>query len=96
MYTTIVLPYDGSEHSARAIPVAAALAKRTGARVELVIVHDPSAYIPFVPGEVAIPVYDQELVQAHRDRDAEVLARAVACCVSGLSAGKKSAQCCCA
>jgi nucleotide-binding universal stress UspA family protein len=78
MYTTIVLPYDGSEHSARAIPVAAALAKRTGARVELVIVHDPSAYIPFVPGEVAIPVYDQELVQAHRERDAEVLARAVA------------------
>ena len=78
MYTTIVLPYDGSEHSARAIPVAAALAKRTGARVELVIVHDPSAYIPFVPGEVAIPGYDQELVQAHRERDAEVLARAVA------------------
>lgn len=78
MYTTIVVPYDGSVHSARAIPVAAALAKRTGARIELVIVHDPSAYIPFVPGEVAIPVYDQELVQAHRERDAEALARAVA------------------
>jgi nucleotide-binding universal stress UspA family protein len=78
MYTTILVPYDGSAHSARAIPVASALAKRTGARVQLVIVHDPSAYIPFVPGEVAIPVYDQELVQAHRDRDAEALGRAVA------------------
>jgi len=78
MYTTIVVPYDGSPHSARAIQVAAALAKRTGARVDLVIVHDPSAYIPFVPGEVAIPVYDQELVQLHRDRDAAVLADAVA------------------
>lgn len=77
MYTTIVVPYDGSVHSARALPVAAALAKRTGARVELVIVHDPSAYIPFVPGEVAIPVYDQELVQAHRQRDADALERAV-------------------
>jgi nucleotide-binding universal stress UspA family protein len=78
MYTTMLVPYDGSRHSARALPVAAALAKRTGARVVLVIVHDPSAYIPFVPGEVAIPVYDQELVQLHRDRDAAALADAVA------------------
>lgn len=77
MYTTIVVPYDGSVHSARALPVAAALARRTGAGVELVIVHDPSAYIPFVPGELAIPVYDQELVQAHRQRDADALERAV-------------------
>jgi nucleotide-binding universal stress UspA family protein len=78
MYTSIVVPYDGSPLSGRAIPVAAALAKRTGARVDLVIVHDPSAYIPFVPGEVAIPVYDQELVQAHRKRDVAILEAAVA------------------
>lgn len=77
MYTSILVPYDGSVHSARALPVAAALATRTGAAVQLAIVHDPSAYIPFVPGEVAIPVYDQELVQAHRDRDLQVLDAAV-------------------
>jgi len=77
MYTSILVPYDGSVHSARALPVAAALATRTGASVQLAIVHDPSAYIPFVPGEVAIPVYDQELVQAHRERDQQVLDTAV-------------------
>lgn len=78
MYTSILVPYDGSVQSARALPVAAALAARTGASVQLAIVHDPSAYIPFVPGEVAIPVYDQELVQAHRTRDQQVLETAVA------------------
>ncbi|GAB1344293.1 universal stress protein [Gemmatimonas sp.] len=78
MYTSILVPYDGSVHSARALPVAAALAARTGASVQLAIVHDPSAYIPFVPGEVAIPVYDQELVQAHRSHDQHVLDAAVA------------------
>ncbi|AMW05682.1 universal stress protein [Gemmatimonas phototrophica] len=78
MYTSIFVPFDGSAHSARALPVAAALAARTGASVQLAIVHDPSAYIPFVPGEVAIPVYDQELVQAHRAHDQQVLDAAVA------------------
>lgn len=78
MYTSILVPYDGSAPSARALPVAAALAARTGASVQLAVVHDPSAYIPFVPGEVAIPVFDQELVQAHRTRDQQVLDAAVA------------------
>lgn len=78
MYTSIFVPIDGSTHSARALPVAAALAARTGASVQLAIVHDPSAYIPFVPGEVAIPVYDRELVQAYRARDQEALDTAVA------------------
>jgi len=77
MYSSILVPYDGSAHSAQALPVATALALRTGASVQLVIVHDPSAYIPFVPGEVAIPVYDQELVHAHRERDQRVLDAAV-------------------
>lgn len=77
MYSSILVPFDGSAHSARALPVASALAKRTGASVQLAIVHDPSAYIPFVPGEVAIPVYDQELVNAHRERDLQVLNAAV-------------------
>jgi nucleotide-binding universal stress UspA family protein len=78
MYTSIFVPFDGSALSARALPVAAALAARTGASVQLAIVHDPSAYIPFVPGEVAIPVYDQELVQAHRSHDERAVEAAVA------------------
>jgi nucleotide-binding universal stress UspA family protein len=77
MYKIILVPFDGSAQSARALPVASALAARSGARIQLAIVHDPSAYIPFVPGEVAIPVYDQEVVQAHRARDQQVLDAAI-------------------
>lgn len=73
MYQSLLVPIDGSAHSARALPVAAALARRTGATLDVVIVHDPSAYIPFVPGEVAIPVYDQELVDAHKAQDQRTL-----------------------
>lgn len=77
MYRTLFVPVDGSALSARALPVAAAIARRTGARIQLALVHDPSAYIPFVPGEVAIPVFDQDLVHSQRERDAEVLAATV-------------------
>jgi nucleotide-binding universal stress UspA family protein len=65
MYKTILVPFDGSALSARAMPVAVALARRTGARLILALVHDPSAYIPFVPGELALPAYDAELVSEH-------------------------------
>ena len=78
MYKTILVPFDGSVLSARAIPVAVALARRTGARLQLALVHDPSAYIPFVPGEVAIPVYDAELVSEHRTQDQAALNAALA------------------
>lgn len=77
MYKSILVPFDGSAHSAHALPVAAALAQRCNAAVQLVIVHDPSAYIPFVPGEVAIPVYDQALVQSQREQDQQLLDAAV-------------------
>ena len=78
MYRSILVPYDGSAPSARTLPLAAAIARHTGASVRVAIVHDPSAYIPFVPGEVAIPVYDQELVATHRRHDQELLDAAVA------------------
>ena len=77
MYKTILVPFDGSALSARALPVAVALARRTGANLQLALVHDPSAYIPFVPGEVAIPVYDAELVNEHRQQDQAALDAAV-------------------
>lgn len=67
MYRTILVPFDGSALSALAIPAAAALAERAHAAVHLVAVHDPSAYIPFVAGEVAVPVYDAAVEREHRD-----------------------------
>jgi nucleotide-binding universal stress UspA family protein len=78
MYRSLLVPLDGSAHSARALPLASALAKRMGATVHVVTVNDPSAYIPFIPGEVGIPVYNQELVAARRAQDQETLNAAVA------------------
>src|SRR6187402_3413353 len=76
MYQTILVPVDGSEFSARALPVAVELARRTGATLHLALVHDPSSYIPFVPGEVAVPVYDAGLVSAQHDADLARLSKA--------------------
>ena len=69
MYKTILVPLDGSTFSAKAIPVAAALAKRSGAALHLVTVLDPSAYVPFVPGEVLVPVMDTDALSARRNAD---------------------------
>lgn len=66
MYRTILVPFDGSALSAQAIPLAGELARRTGASLHLAIVHDPSAYIPFVAGEVAVPTYDAAMEQEQR------------------------------
>lgn len=77
MYQTILVPVDGSEFSARALPVAAELARRSGATLHVVTVHDPSAFIPFVPGEVAVPVYDAALANDQRAESQAVLDRHV-------------------
>lgn len=63
MYQTIFVPLDGSEFSARALPVAAALARRTGARLVLAVVFDPSMFLRFTPGEATVPSFDQQLVE---------------------------------
>lgn len=73
MYKKLLVPFDGSPFSARAWPIAAALARSTGATLHLVLVHDPSSYIPFVAGEVAIPVYDAEFVHERRADDQRAL-----------------------
>ena len=78
MYKTLLVPLDGSVFSAHALPVAAALAKRTDATVHVLLVNDPSTYIPFVPGEVAVPVYDADLVRERRAADQAMLDREVA------------------
>lgn len=78
MYQTLLVPLDGSELASHAIPVATEIARRTGAMLHLALVHDPSAYIPFVPGEVVVPVYDAELVRERRVADQATLDAAVA------------------
>ncbi|MEO7999626.1 MAG: universal stress protein [Gemmatimonadaceae bacterium] len=58
MYQSILVALDGSEFSASALPTAAALARRTGGRLNLVVVFDPSTMLHFAPGEATIPVFD--------------------------------------
>lgn len=69
MFHTLLVPLDGSPFSAKALPVAAALAKRTGATLHVVTVLDPTAYVPFVPGEVLVPVMDTDALEARRTAD---------------------------
>ncbi len=78
MYRTILVPFDGSTLSASAVPLAIDLARRTAATVHLAMVHDPSSYIPFVAGEVAVPIYDGELEKEHRAADVRKLDDAIA------------------
>lgn len=78
MYQTLLVPLDGSEFAMHAIPVAVAIARRNDSMVHLALVHDPSAYIPFVPGEVVVPVYDAGLVRERRAADQASLDSAVA------------------
>ena len=47
MYSTVIVPLDGSTFAERAIPVAAAVASRTGARLVLVRVHDTAPHVAF-------------------------------------------------
>lgn len=77
MYKTLLVPIDGSAYSARALPIAAALAKRTGATVHVTMVHDPSAFIPFMSGDGVVPAYDSALVQTRRNDDQALVAQAV-------------------
>lgn len=77
MYTSILVPIDGSDTGAQSIPVAAAIAAKCGARLHVAMVHDPSMFIPFVPGEVAVPVYDADAVSEQKREAEDTIAREV-------------------
>ena len=55
MFQTLLVPLDGSPFSAKALPVATALAKRTGASLHVVTVLDPSAVRALRAGRGAGP-----------------------------------------
>lgn len=67
MYQSILVPLDGSEFSARALPAAAALARRTGATLNLVVVFDPSTMLNFGPGETSVPAFDATMINSRCD-----------------------------
>ena len=73
MYRNLLVPLDGSAFSASAVPVAAEIARRSGAVVHLALVVDPSAYVPFVTGEIALPVFDAKRTEETRQRDQQLL-----------------------
>ena len=90
MYKTILVPLDGSAVGRNALPVAAQIALRTGARLHLLLVHDPGQYISFVPGEIAVPMYDADDVLVRRNASERDIEREVSALVSqGLDAKGK-------
>ena len=83
MYQSILVPLDGSSASSQALPVASQIAARSGAHVHLLMVHDPGQFINFVPGEVAIPMYDADDVSRRREESDRNIAIAVQSLVAG-------------
>jgi nucleotide-binding universal stress UspA family protein len=68
MIRTILVPLDGSAFAERALPVAAALARRLGASLHLVSVHDPaSGFIDPATAAVASVELDQEIRSAQQE-----------------------------
>ena len=68
MYQSILVPLDGSVFSAAALPVAAAFARRTGARLHLVTVYDPSSFLHFTPGDVNMATFTPAAVDDRCER----------------------------
>lgn len=82
MFSTIVVPLDGSTFGERSLPTAAALASRSAAALDLVHVHQPAA--PKSGAPVLDSRFDDEMEEHMRERVralAETLAR-----VHGLNA----------
>jgi nucleotide-binding universal stress UspA family protein len=65
MVRSVVVPLDGSRFSEAALPVAARLARSAGARLTLVMVHEPTmAFVPAADIPAPVPPDDAEL-RAH-------------------------------
>src|SRR5688572_26065750 len=65
MIRKILVPLDGSEFGEHALPLAAELARRTGAMLHLIHVHQP---VPAVPaaGLELVDLYDSHLKDSER------------------------------
>lgn len=70
IYSDIVIPVDGSSFSERAIPYAAAIARRSSGRLRVVLVHTPlSLYAADMPGTPVSQQWEDE----HRQAEASYL-----------------------
>jgi nucleotide-binding universal stress UspA family protein len=71
MYRSIMLPVDGTETDAQAIPIATSLARRCGAQLRVVHVHEPA---PIGEWELMTPFRFEGVETSERDWDgAELL-----------------------
>jgi nucleotide-binding universal stress UspA family protein len=75
MYRSIVVPLDGSAFAEQALPLAAAIATRTGAALRLVRVWEPPYHFvtELAPPELTEPSDDERVAAAYVDRVAEGL-----------------------
>lgn len=71
MLTSLLVPTDGSPLSERAIPLAAEMARRTGARLHLLAVLDPTDFIPYSSAEARAAALDPAPMQARQAHDHE-------------------------
>lgn len=70
MHDTLLVPLDGSTFSEHALPMAAAIARRSGASLRLVLVHTPLV----LPADDLAPLSaTAPWMTAHRDREVEYL-----------------------
>lgn len=96
MIRTILVPLDGSAFAERALPVAAAFARKLGASLHLVSVHDPaSGFIDPSTAAVASVELDQEIrtaQQEYLDQQAGAAAAQGLPVVHGLRTGEAAAE----
>ena len=76
MATSILVPIDGSPFSEQALPTAVAIARRTGARLQLVRVHEPVfTGPPFGDMPAPDPAWDREMRLEEEARLRELASR---------------------
>lgn len=68
MFRSILVPLDGSAFSESALPHAMDLSRRTGADLQLAIVHEPIPSFAYDEWETAAWEWSQEYLRAVRDR----------------------------
>lgn len=68
MFRSILVPLDGSAFSEAALPHALDLSRRTGADLQLAIVHEPIPSFAYDEWETAAWEWSQEYLRAVRDR----------------------------
>lgn len=75
MFRTILLPLDGSQVAEAALPIAVRIAKGAGAKLHLLLVHQPS---PVLIGMGAVPVSNVDFEEEVKAREVSYLAEVMA------------------